>query len=207
MRVCDIMQELNGFYGTVLTFDGLMNVLYAVKLESKEPVMWYTIWLSSTLKTIRRTFPHHYHRSALDNNQYEWFYKGLKPHIKQALQYLFKEGRNYTLFWEAHEIEAAHRDRAGSHGNTQKPAPSAVKKYVFLKYGGTGDRVITKKTQMVHPQDEEEDETEVAVEVTEMSEMGEPPEEENAPEGDAQENAEATADDVSLTIVKALVTS
>ncbi len=106
------------------------------------------------------------------------------------------------------EIEAAHGDGAGSHGNTQKPTLTATKKYVFSKYGGTGDRVITKKTQMVHPQDEEEDEseTEVAVEVTKASEVGEPPKEENAPEGDAQENAEATAD-VSLTIAKALVTS
>ncbi len=62
------MQELNRFYRTVLTFDGLMNVLYAVKQESEEPMMQYTIQLSSTLKTIKRTFPHHYHRSTLDNN-------------------------------------------------------------------------------------------------------------------------------------------
>ena len=45
------------------------------------------------------------------------------------------------------------------------------------------------------------------VEVTEMSEAGELPEEENPPKGDTQENVEAMADDVSLTIVKALVTS
>ncbi len=57
------------------------------------------------------------------------------------------------------EIEAAHGDRAGSCGNTQKPTLAAMKKYVFSKYGGTGDRVITKKTQMVHPHDEEEDES------------------------------------------------
>ncbi len=84
-----------------------------------------------------------------------------------------------------------------------------MKKYVFSKYGGTGDRVITKKTQMVHPQDKEEDEseTEVVAEASEMSKVGEPPEEENAPEGDAQENVEATADDISLMIAKALVTS
>ncbi len=49
----------------------------------------------------------------------------------------------------------------------------AAKKYVFSKYGGAGDRVITKKTQMVHPHDEEEDEseTEVVVEVIEISEV------------------------------------
>ena len=79
------MQELDGFYGTVLTFDSLMNMLYAIKQESKEPVMQYAIWLSSTLETIKRMFPHHYHRSTLDNDQYKWFYEGLKPHIKQAL--------------------------------------------------------------------------------------------------------------------------
>ncbi len=88
------------------------------------------------------------------------------------------------------KIEAAHGDGAGGHGNTQKPAPTAVKKYVFSKYGGTGDRVITKKTQMVHPHDEEEDEseTEVVAEVTETSEVVEPPKEESAPKGDTQEN-------------------
>ena len=108
-----------------------------------------------------------------------------------------------------YEIEAAHRDGARSCGNAQKPALTAVKKYIFSKYGGIGDRVIMKKTQMVHPQDEEEDksEMEVVAEVTEASEMGELPKEENTPEGDAQENAEATADDVSLMIAKALVTS
>ena len=123
---------------------------------------------------------------------------------------MFKEGGNYAeLFWEAHEIEAAHRDGAGSHGNTQKPAPTAAKKYIFSKYRGTGDRVITKKTQMVCPRDKEEDESEMeaAAEVTEVPEAGEPAEEENAPEGGTQENAEATADNISLTIAKALVTS
>ncbi len=123
---------------------------------------------------------------------------------------MFKEGGNYAeLFWEVCEIEAAHGDGAGSHGNTQKPTPTAAKKYVFSKYRGTGDKVITKKTQMVHPQDEEEDEseTEAAAEVTEVPKVGEPAIEENAPEGDAQENMEATADDISLTIAKALVTS
>ncbi len=44
-------------------------------------------------------------------------------------------------------------------------------------------------------------------EVTEAPEVGELAEEENAPKGDVQENVEATADDVSLTIAKALVTS
>ena len=134
----------------------------------------------------------------------------MKPHIKQALQYLFKEDRNYAeLFQEAHEIEAAYGDGAGSHGDAQKPTLTAAKKYVFSKYGGTGDRVITKKTQMVCPQDKEEDksETEVAAEVTETSKVGELPKEENTPKGDAQENAEATADDISLMIMKALVTS
>ncbi len=77
--------RLDRFYRTMLTFDSLMNVLYTIKQESKEPVMQYTIWLSSTLETIKRTFPCHYHRSTLDNNQHEWFYEGLKPHIKQAL--------------------------------------------------------------------------------------------------------------------------
>ncbi len=38
-----------------------------------------------------------------------------------------------------------------------------MKKYVFSKYGGTGDRVITKKTQMVCPHDKEEDESEMEV--------------------------------------------
>ncbi len=87
--------------------------------------------------------------------------------------------------------------------------PTTAKKYIFSKYRGTGDRVITKKTEMVCPWDEEEDEleTEAAVEVTEAPEVGEPAEEENAPKGDAQENAESTADDISLTITKALVTS
>ncbi len=68
MRVCDIMWELDGFYGTMLTFDGLMNVLYTVKQESKEPMMWYAIWLSNALKTIKRMFPYCYRRSTLDNN-------------------------------------------------------------------------------------------------------------------------------------------
>ncbi len=82
-----------------------MNVLYTVKQESKEPMMWYAIWLSSALETIKRMFPCHYCRSTLDNDQHKWFYEGLKPHIKQALQYLFKEGRNYAeLFREVHEI-------------------------------------------------------------------------------------------------------
>ncbi len=51
------MHELNGFYRTVLTFDGLMNVLYAVKQESKEPVTHYAVQLSSILETIKRMFP------------------------------------------------------------------------------------------------------------------------------------------------------
>ncbi len=108
-----------------------------------------------------------------------------------------------------HEIEAAHGDGAGSHGDTQKPTPTAAKKYVFSKYGGTGDRVITKKTQMVHPRDKEEDEseTEVVAEATEVPKEVELPEEESAPEGDTQENTEAMADNISLMIAKALVTS
>ncbi len=62
---------------------------------------------------------------------------------------MFKEGRNYVeLFWEVCEIEAAHGDSARSHGNAQKPTPTTMKKYVFSKYRGMGDRVITKKTQM-----------------------------------------------------------
>ncbi len=210
MMVCDIMQELNRFYGTMLTFDGLMNMLYAIKQEFKEPMTQYTIWLSSALKTIKRTFPHHYCRSALDNDQYEWFYEGLKPHIKQALRYLFKEGGNYAeLFQEVHKIEAAHGEGAGSHGNAQKPALTAAKKYVFSKYRGMGDRVITKKTQMVHPWDEDKDEleTEAVVEAANELEVGEQPEEENAPEGGALENMESTTDDISLMIAKALVTS
>ncbi len=123
---------------------------------------------------------------------------------------MFKEGGNYAeLFQEAHEIEAAHRDRAGSQGKAQKPTLTAAKKYIFSKYGGIGDRVITKKTQMVCPQDEEEDESEIeaVAEATEVPKVGELPEEENAPKGDTQENMEATADDISLTITKALVTS
>ncbi len=68
MRVWDIMQELDRFYGTVLTFDGLMNVLYTVKQESKEPMMQYAVQLSSTLKTTKRMFSHCYHRSTLDND-------------------------------------------------------------------------------------------------------------------------------------------
>ena len=56
MRVQDIMHKLNGFYRTVLTFNSLMNVLYAVKQESKEPVMCYAVQLSSVLKTIKRMF-------------------------------------------------------------------------------------------------------------------------------------------------------
>ncbi len=57
MRVQDIMRELDGFYETILTFDGLMNVLYTMKQESKEPVTCYMVWLSSALETIKRTFP------------------------------------------------------------------------------------------------------------------------------------------------------
>ena len=57
MRVQDIMRKLDGFYRTVLIFNSLINVLYAVKQESKEPVMCYAVWLSSTLKTIKRMFP------------------------------------------------------------------------------------------------------------------------------------------------------
>ncbi len=122
---------------------------------------------------------------------------------------MFKEGRNYAeLFWEVCEIEAAHSDRAGSHGNAQKPTPTAAKKYIFSKYRGMGDRVITKKTQMVCPWNEEEDEseTETVAKVTKVPEVGELAKE-DTPEGDAQENTGATADNVSLTIVKALVTS
>ena len=59
------------------------------------------------------------------------------------------------------EIEAAHRDGARSCGDTQKPTLTTTKKYVFSNYGGMGDWVITKKTQMVHPQDEEEDKSEM----------------------------------------------
>ena len=62
------MRELDRFYRTVLTFDSLMNMLYAVKQESKEPVTWYAIWLSGALKTIKRMFPHCYHRSSLNND-------------------------------------------------------------------------------------------------------------------------------------------
>ncbi len=107
------------------------------------------------------------------------------------------------LFWEACEIEAAHKDRAGSCGNAQKPTLTAAKKYIFSKYGEMGDRVITKKTQMVHPWDKDEDELgmEAVAEATKVPKVGEQPEEENA------ENMEATADDVSLMIAKALVTS
>ncbi len=57
MRVWNIMQELDRFYGTMLTFNGLMNVLYTIKQESKESMTWYAVWLSSALKTIKRTFP------------------------------------------------------------------------------------------------------------------------------------------------------
>ena len=113
------------------------------------------------------------------------------------------------LFQEVCEIEAAHGDGAGSCGNAQKPTPTAAKKYIFSKYRCMGDRVITKNTQMVHPWDKEEDELEMeaVAEVTEVPKVGELAKEENAPKGDAQENAEATADDVSLTIARALVTS
>ncbi len=76
------MCELNRFYGTVLTFDSLMNVLYTVKQESKELVTCYAVQLSSALKTIKRMFPQQYCRSALDNNRHEQFYKRLNPHIK-----------------------------------------------------------------------------------------------------------------------------
>ena len=84
-----------------------------------------------------------------------------------------------------------------------------AKKYVFLKYGGTRDRVITKKMQMVCPRNEEEDESEmeVAGEMVETSEAVELTKVESTPKGDAQENTETTIDDVSLTIAKVLVTS
>ena len=124
------------------------------------------------------------------------------------LQYLFKEGGNYAeLFWEAHKIEAAHGDGSRNCSNAQKPELMASKKYVFLKYRGARD--ITKKTQMVHPHNKEEDEseTEVVGETAEMSEAVKPTEVESAPKGDAQENMETTMDEVSITIAKALVTS
>ncbi len=62
------MHKLDGFYRTVLTFDGLMNVLYAIKQESKEPVTHYAVQLSSALETIKRIFPWQYCRSTLDND-------------------------------------------------------------------------------------------------------------------------------------------
>ncbi len=107
------------------------------------------------------------------------------------------------------EIEAAHGDGNSSHVDAQKSVLMALKRYVFSKYGGTGDRVITKKTQMVCPYDEEEDEskTEVVEEVTETSEVVEPTEVESAPKGDTQENTKTMMDEVSLTIAKVLVTS
>ena len=57
MRVRDIMLKPDGFCRTILTFNGLMNVLYTMKQESKEPVMHYAVCLSSALETIKRTFP------------------------------------------------------------------------------------------------------------------------------------------------------
>ena len=87
--------------------------------------------------------------------------------------------------------------------------PNGCREIHLLSSPSTGDRVITKKTQMVHPQDEEEDESEMeaVAEAAKMPKVGELPEEESTPEGDAQENMEAAADDVSLMIAKALVTS
>ena len=92
---------------------------------------------------------------------------------------MFKEGRNYSeLFREACEIEAAHGDGNSNCVDAQKSIPTALKKYVFSKYGGARDRVIMKKTQMVHPYDEEEDESkmEAVEEVAETSEVAEPAE-------------------------------
>ncbi len=107
------------------------------------------------------------------------------------------------------EIETAHGDGTRSWGDTQKPAPMAAKKYMFSKYGGASDRIITKRTQMVHPHDDEEEEskTEVATEMPEALETAEPAKDGSAPEGDTPENTEATTADISLMIAKVLVTS
>ncbi len=113
------------------------------------------------------------------------------------------------MFREARKIKAAHGNRGSGHTDTQKPTSVTSKKYVFLKYGGARDRVITKKTQMVHPCNEEEDESkeEAVVEIVETPETAEPTEVKSTPEVDAQENAEMMTNKVSLTIAKALVTS
>ena len=86
--VSDILEKLSVIFGTVASFDVLMQNFYKIS-QGNEKVPSFATWLEGTLNQIRIKCPGRIADHEVPSHLKDWLFHGVKKHIRDSVQYLY----------------------------------------------------------------------------------------------------------------------
>ena len=84
----DIIEKFKWLYGSVESFDTLMQDFYQIVQGKSESVQTFVLWLERSLKAIKQQHPHTMTEEEGVKHLKDSLFHGLKPDICNALHYL-----------------------------------------------------------------------------------------------------------------------
>ena len=117
-----ILELLDGHYGNVLTRDGLISELYAMRQTYEETVTAYGVRLVNTIGELQSEFPKEMPPKKAKQVVVERLYGGLRSEFQGPLSYLMDDPRlTYEkLIKEARRLEKAHKRRHSTQDRSHK---------------------------------------------------------------------------------------
>ena len=86
--VSDILEKLSVIFGTVVSFDVLMQNFYKIS-QGNEKVHSSVTWLEGTLNQIRIKCPGRIADHEVPSHLKDWLFHSVKKHIRDSMQYLY----------------------------------------------------------------------------------------------------------------------
>ena len=107
-----ILQKLTIIFGTVVSFDVLMQHLYSVTQGNHERIPSFTTRLEGTLNQIRLQCPGRVTDLEVQQHLKDCFFHGVHKHIRDSIRYLYsKPGTTYSqLMVAAHKAESENKE-------------------------------------------------------------------------------------------------
>ena len=87
--VSEILEKLSVIYGTVASFDMLMQNFYKITQGSSEKVPSFTTRLEGTLNQIRLRCPRQIANHEVPWHLKEWLFHGVRKHVRDSIRYLY----------------------------------------------------------------------------------------------------------------------
>ena len=86
--VSEIMEKLSIIFGTVASFDVLMQNFYKIS-QGHEKVPSFVTWLEGTLNQIRIKCPGRIADHEVPSHLKDWLFHGVKKHVRDSVRYLY----------------------------------------------------------------------------------------------------------------------